>query len=61
MNRKIDWVAVHPITHNDEGSRTSAGESFKRDVSVLGEEAERNHAKLSDHVYRLNALRRGDN
>ena len=59
MNRKIDWVAVHPITSNDE-ARGNGGEQFKRDVGVLGQEAERNHAKLTDYANRMNALRRGE-
>ncbi len=58
MNRKIDWVAVHPMNSNDEAPGRFAGEWFKRDVGVLAQEAERNHAKLSDYASRMNALRR---
>lgn len=61
MERKIDWVSLNPRTaRNRLVKPDEAAEDFHRDVGTLGIQAQRNHAKLTEYVRQLDALRRGE-
>lgn len=61
MSGKIDWVALNPVRNRSTAATgPDGGAGFKRDVTPLGRDAERNHVKLSQLAQQAHVLRRGE-